>query len=496
MPARHRRLPSALLIFAVCATAYFLARTPALDEWDSVQFALAVGDFDLWKHQPHPPGYPLFIAGAKLFHALLPALDTPGALQLVSALGGGLFVACWFVLVARRFGEFAGWLCTAALATLLILWMTATKSLTDPPGAGLLALTLLLADTSRRRENDSDPFLAATAAAGALAVGVRPQNFGVALLIVVLAVLAVRRPYMGRRWGIGAGVFLGANLLWLVPTMVVQARAPEAAGDWLAYPKLLLMQWRWRLDQPKAFIGAAGEDSSLWLYRLDHHVFGLFTRGFGFAPGSAWGWLGMGVLVAGWVLCVRSRRADGGEESFWRQHLPWAAFYYVTVSCFLPGDQRYYLPIFPLLILPAVLGWETARSSRWLALLVPTATLAATLPFIGPNHRDDPPPVQMIRWLQAHHPPAERPRVWLILTDSLRHAQWYAPDFHVVPPGSAEPIPWPPHDAVYTDDIADARAMRLLSTGHWQLMETFRRSPLIYRKHNTAVLYRWTPDVR
>ncbi len=79
-----------------------------------MQFALGVGDFDLWKHQPHPPGYPLYIAAGWLAHHVLP-LDVPNALQLVSALGGGLFVACWFVMIARRFGRFTAWVCTAAL---------------------------------------------------------------------------------------------------------------------------------------------------------------------------------------------------------------------------------------------------------------------------------------------------------------------------------------------------------------------------------------------
>ena len=91
------------MIFVVCTAAYFLTRTPALDEWDSVQFALGVSNFNLWRHQPHPPGYPLYLASGWLAHHLLPR-DVPDALQLVSALGGGLFVACWFVLIARPFG--------------------------------------------------------------------------------------------------------------------------------------------------------------------------------------------------------------------------------------------------------------------------------------------------------------------------------------------------------------------------------------------------------
>ena len=198
------------MIFLVCAGAYFLTRTPALDEWDSVQFALGVGDFDLWKHQPHPPGYPLYIAAGWLMHHLLP-LDVPNALQLVSALGGGLFVACWFMY--DRAGvrdDLAAWVGTAALSGRCSSpGCRATKVLTDPAGAGLLALTLLLfADTSRRRDNDislppTDRWLAATAIAGAVDVGVRPQNIGVVLIILVLTILAVRRPSMRRRWEIG-----------------------------------------------------------------------------------------------------------------------------------------------------------------------------------------------------------------------------------------------------------------------------------------------------
>ncbi len=506
--SNHHRLLAAL-IFLACAGAYFLTRTPALDEWDSVQFALGVGDFDLWKHQPHPPGYPLYIAAGWLAHHLLP-LDVPNALQLVSALGGGLFVACWFVMIARPFGMFTAWVCTAALGTLLITWMSATKVLTDPAGAGLLALTLLLADTSRRRENDialppTDRWLAATAIAGAVDVGVRPQNIGVVLLILVLTILAVRRPSMRQRWTLGLGAFLVVGLLWLLPTMLIQARAPEANGDPLAYPRLLLMQWRWRLDQPKAYIGAEGPagGESMWLYRADHHVLGLLTRGFGFELNTVRGWSGIVVLVAGWAFYALRDRVrwllppldDEGPRAFWRQHLPWVVVYYLIIFCFLPGDQRYYLPIFPLLILPAVLGWRGATmGDGWLALVIPVVTLMATSPFIGPNHTEPAPPVQMIRWLQARHPPTERPHMWLMLHDSLRHARWYAPDYFVLRsaiPGELQEGWLVTDDPVIGPTYTDNPAEVAVDPGNWKLVRTFHRSPLIYRKHNTVYLYRF-----
>ena len=275
---------------------------------------------------------------------------------------------------------------------------------------------------------------------------------GVVLLILVLTILAVRRPDMRRRWMIGLGVFIGADLCWLLPTIASQARTPGNAGNWLAYPQLLLAQWRWRLHQPKAFVGAQGAagGESVWLYRADHHVLGLLTRGFGFELNTMRGWLGLSVLAAGWVFyALRDRLRlllpaldDAESRGFWRQHLPWAVVYYLTIFCFLPGDQRYYLPIFPLLILPAVLGWRSVTAGNgWLAVAVPAATLVATLPFIGPNHTEPAPPVQMIRWLESRYPPIERPWVDLFLHDSWRHAQWYAQDFNVLATGDGKGYP-------------------------------------------------------
>jgi hypothetical protein len=51
----------AVLIFAAAFAIYFATRSPGLDEWDSVQFAMGIREFNLWKHQPQPPGSPLYI---------------------------------------------------------------------------------------------------------------------------------------------------------------------------------------------------------------------------------------------------------------------------------------------------------------------------------------------------------------------------------------------------------------------------------------------------
>ena len=50
-------------------------RARMLYNWDAVQFALALREFDVAKHQPHPPGYLLYVALGRLFNASLGRSD-------------------------------------------------------------------------------------------------------------------------------------------------------------------------------------------------------------------------------------------------------------------------------------------------------------------------------------------------------------------------------------------------------------------------------------
>src|SRR5688572_24432007 len=84
------------------AAAYLVAHlpflAPSLEDIDSINFALGLREFDVARHQPHPPGYPLYTAlgRASLFviDGAAPALDAVRAdalaLAVWSALAGAL----------------------------------------------------------------------------------------------------------------------------------------------------------------------------------------------------------------------------------------------------------------------------------------------------------------------------------------------------------------------------------------------------------------------
>ena len=105
---------------------------------------MGVREFNVWEHQPQLPGFPLYIfcgwIGANIFGAS-PQLS----LHLVSALGGALFVAAWFLIIRLQFNERLAWWVATCLAITPVMWMTATKVLSDAPAAGFLSAEVLKA---------------------------------------------------------------------------------------------------------------------------------------------------------------------------------------------------------------------------------------------------------------------------------------------------------------------------------------------------------------
>ncbi len=202
----------------------------SLEDLDSINFALGLRHFDVAQHQPHPPGYPVFILIAKAVHAVVPSEAT--ALGLVSVAGGALGVLAAAALFRRIDGGAApaNWSVAAVVVTMTtpLYWFTAVRPLSDSIGlaAAIGVQALTLAASSARG-------LAVAGVCAGLAAGLRSQ---VVWLTVPLLTL---RAQGARAWGWGSAeptdrpapspkplapvlaAFVIGIAIWFVPLVIV-----------------------------------------------------------------------------------------------------------------------------------------------------------------------------------------------------------------------------------------------------------------------------------
>ena len=188
----------------------------SLEDLDSINFALGVRQFDVARHQPHPPGYPAFILIAKTVHAVVPS--EASALALVSVAAGALGVLALAALF-RRIDEpdtpLRWRVAPVAVAmTAPLYWFTAVRPLSDSSGlAAALALQALTLGAGSARG------LAAAAFGAGLAAGLRSQ--AVWLTVPLLALRAFRLVPNPKSLIPVAGAFISGALLWFVPLIIV-----------------------------------------------------------------------------------------------------------------------------------------------------------------------------------------------------------------------------------------------------------------------------------
>ncbi len=191
------------------------ALAQSLLDWDEAQFVSAVRDYDVALHHPHPPGYPLFIACARLFY--WSGLDEFRALQAVVMLGAVLLVPAACMLArAMRFDFTTSLLGAVVFAFLPNVWIYSGSGFSDIPAltCGLAAAAFLL----RGREQRS-AFVLGGLLLG-VAIGLRPLSL--ALAAVPLCMGAWGRLSAGDlravlaagalATAVGAGSYVGAAL--------------------------------------------------------------------------------------------------------------------------------------------------------------------------------------------------------------------------------------------------------------------------------------------
>jgi hypothetical protein len=159
-----------------------------LEDIDSINFDLGVHDYNPVAHQPHPPGYPVYILFATIVHAVVGAHAT--ALGLVSAIFGSLCLIPLYLLLREITSPRIAAGASVVTLTSPLVWFNGVRPMSDETGLFVtLVAQCLLVMGSRRMSagfaRGRGLWLAGVCAAG-LATGVRLQTvFLVAPLLLV-----------------------------------------------------------------------------------------------------------------------------------------------------------------------------------------------------------------------------------------------------------------------------------------------------------------------
>lgn len=140
------------LLTLLCALSRWLARPASWWEWDEILFGRALREFNVVKHAPHPPGFPVLVALGKLANWLVH--DEFRALVAVNFLFASLLAAALFYLFKELFNDRRIAVAGALLCCFFPnVWVYSCAPRSDTPAfvLGLLGLTLVLRGRTSKR---------------------------------------------------------------------------------------------------------------------------------------------------------------------------------------------------------------------------------------------------------------------------------------------------------------------------------------------------------
>ena len=166
----------------LCGASRFLALSRSLWEWDEALFCLGMRDYDVASHHPHPPGFPVYIAVAKIARVF--TNSDFHALQSVNIIAGLLLFPAMFMLARELRLRFT----TAVIAAALLaffpnVWFFGGTGFSDVPSIVLVIYAVAFLFRGCR---DTNAYLVGSFLL-AMSVGIRPQNLLVGLFPAAVA---------------------------------------------------------------------------------------------------------------------------------------------------------------------------------------------------------------------------------------------------------------------------------------------------------------------
>ncbi len=398
-----------LTLFAIALGVYSSFASCSFNEGDSFNFAKALVRVDLYTERPHAPGYPVYIFLGRIISLLVS--NRLAALVWLSVLSGAFTLIPLYFLTRTMYNRESAILTCLALMVLPGFWLPSEKATSDALATFLVVLGVALLYFGMKGNN------AATSASWvvyALSIGARPIH----VTFVPLWLYGTLRQRGLKELLVLLGAFFVAICLLVIPIVWVtgwERSLSAAAHIYTGTTNTDFMLARpLGLDPLERLVSAGAGILTFGMGAILPHLFGL---GFPFASNSIpIFYVLYDALLVGTLLCFAvnfKRIVQKIFVSLWI--IPHSLFVYMLGS---PIHYRYYLPIYPALMLFAVpslasmegfrcsaklkVKWQ--RLSRLIPVLLVIATLTAhTMPLAEKLHIEPSPITQLARYVEQRY---------------------------------------------------------------------------------------------
>lgn len=411
----------AALFVALSMLGYATTRTRLAYLWDSVEFALAINDYNVAMSQPHAPGYFLYVMLGRAVNSVVG--DPHASLVWMSVAGGGLLVGVVYLLGVALFGRNAGLAAACITWTSPMVWFYSSVALTYTVDAALVTALVFLCWRAKETGMRWGCLLGITVLF-TLIGGIRQQSIPGLLLIVGVALWSARQQ---RGWKIA--VFTG---LWLALTAIWVGCMLHMIGGWEAYwgP----VQQISRFHAHKTLVGG-GITALLWniffavLYCFNGLLLSggillaVILRGKGAAFASGYRWIVMWIAPV-FIIATFVGYSEAPGHVF--TYLPGL---FLLVGLFI-GQLR--LDVYRWIVLTLVCGVNLVSFWAWPVNL--DGALWGTLRTRGELRNHDAALVRTVATIRGQFNPATTVvcHVHGNLLYGLRHFQFYLPEFRQV----------------------------------------------------------------
>jgi len=226
-----------ILLFLVTVLTRIPFTSKLLYHWDSVQFALALENYDITVHQPHPPGYFLYVMLGRLINLFIKDANT--TFIFISILFSGLAVVAIYYLGKEIFDKKTGILAALIALTSPNLWFHGEVALTYVVEAFFSTFVALLCWRILKGEHK---YLWLSVIALGIAGGIRQNTI---VFLFPLWLFAVKGVPL-KKIIASLGLLSIVCLFWFVPMVWM-------TGGWAAYQSAFRELWLFNTGHVSVF---------------------------------------------------------------------------------------------------------------------------------------------------------------------------------------------------------------------------------------------------